>query len=477
MELKKEGFFRSFFGTKAFYIGVITLLIPMIVQQGLTNFVNLLDNVMIGQLGTEAMSGVAIVNQLIFIFNLTIFGGVSGASIFGAQFYGKGDIEGVRHTFRFKLWLSLIVCVVGIGLFLIFGNQLVSLFLNEAEGDSGDLAYTLECAMTYLRIMLIGLVPFAVVQCFGSTLKDTGETFEPMVASIIALAMNLVLNYLLIYGKFGFPKWGVAGAAVATVISRYAEMIYIIIATFRKKKKFTFINGAFKTLKVPFQLVKRITFTAMPLLVNEMLWALGMAMISQFYSTRGLSAVAATNINSTISNVFSIVMFALGNAVGIIVGQQLGANDIKGAKSTVKKLLMFSVLLNVVVCIIVVATAPVIPHIYNTTDYVRETATTLLIITGLSLPFDAYLNSAYFTIRSGGKTLITFLFDCVFEWVIVIPIIFVLANFTTLSLPIMYLAFKATAFIKIVIGTIMLKSGIWAKNVVNTSSEPASENT
>ncbi len=465
--MERKSFIRSLFGTKAFYAGVIALIIPMIVQQGITNFVNLLDNVMIGQLGTEAMSGVAIVNQLIFVFNLTIFGGVSGASIFGAQYFGKRDIEGVRNTFRFKIWLSVIVSVIGVTVFLIFGESLISMFLNEAEGDTGDLAYTLESAMTYMKIMLIGIVPFAFVQCFGSTLKDMGETFEPMVASLIAIAVNLVGNYLLIFGSFGFPKWGVAGAAIATVIARYAELAYIVFATYRKKKKFTFIQGAFRTLRVPRALTGKILRTGTPLLLNEMLWAVAMTLVSQCYSTRGLSAVAATNINGTIANVFNIVMFSLGNAVGILVGQQLGANRISEAKDTVKRLLTFSFLLNMVVGLIIVCVSGVIPHIYNTTSAVRETASLLLIITGAFLPLNAFVNATYFTIRSGGKTVVTFLFDCVFEWIIVIPIAYALANFTALELPVIYLIIAATVVIKIIIGTFMIKSGIWAKNVVN----------
>lgn len=469
--MERRSFVRSLFGTKAFYAGVIALLIPMIIQQGITNFVNLLDNVMIGQLGTEEMSGVAIVNQLIFVFNLTIFGGVSGASIFGAQFFGKGDIEGVRNTFRFKIWLSVIVSIIGVVVFVFFGENLISMFLNEAEGDTGNLAYTLSSAKEYMLIMLIGIVPFAFVQCFGSTLKDTGETFEPMMASLIAIGMNLVLNYLLIFGSFGFPKLGVAGAAIATVIARYAELAYIVFATYRKKKKFTFIQGMFRTLKVPRQLTGKILRTGTPLLLNEMLWAVGMTVISQCYSTRGLSAVAATNINGTIANVFNIFMFSLGNAVGIIVGQQLGANNIREAKDTVKKLLTFSILLNAFVGLIIVSVSGVIPYIYNTSPDVRETATLLLIISGCSQPFHAYVNVTYFTIRSGGKTVVTFLFDCVFEWVVAIPVAYMLANFTDFSLPLIYLIVASIVIIKIIIGTIMIKSGIWAKNVVGVESE------
>lgn len=468
-----HSFRKKYIGTKAFYASVILLIVPMMVQQGITQFVNLLDNVMVGRLGTASMSGVAIVNQIVFIFNLTIFGGLSGASIFGAQFYGKGDHEGLRHTFRFRILFGLVVCVLGILAFLLFGEQLFSLYLNEEASSAADLAATLNYAKEYMYITLWGLFPFVVVQCFSSTLRDVGETFSPMVASVIAILVNLVLNYLLIFGSFGFPKMGVAGAALATVIARYLEALYLVWRSFRNRKKFVFLQGAFRSFRIPLPLVKKIAVTGTPLLLNETLWSVGMAMINMCYATRGLTAVAATNINSTVWNLFSIAMMAMGNAIGIMSGQLLGANDIPGAKDTVRKLLFFNVAANIVMGGLIVACAPFIPHIYNTEEVVRQTATYLLMISGAFLPLSAYVQGTYFTIRSGGKTFITFLFDCVFTWVVALPLAYLLCNFTGLSVIWVFLFVQSADIIKAVIGSIMLKSGIWAKNVVNES--PAQE--
>ena len=465
---------KKYIGTKAFYVSVILLIVPMIVQQGITQFVNLLDNVMVGRLGTAPMSGVAIVNQIVFIFNLTIFGGLSGASIFGAQFYGKGDHDGLRHTFRFRILFGMAVCVLGILVFLLFGEQLFSLYLNEGASSAEDIAATLAYAKDYMLITLWGLFPFVVVQCFSSTLRDVGETVSPMIASVIAILVNLVLNYLLIFGSFGFPKMGVAGAALATVIARYLEMIYLVVSSYRHKQKFRFLHGAFRSFRIPLPLVKRIAVTGTPLLLNETFWSVGMAVINMCYATRGLTAVAATNINSTVWNLFSIAMMAMGNAIGILSGQLLGANDIDGAKDTVRKLLVFSVAMNTVMGGLIMACAPFIPFIYNTEEVVRQTATSLLLVSGAFLPLSAYVQGTYFTIRSGGKTFITFLFDCVFTWAVCLPIAFVLCNFTGLSVVWVFFFVQCADIIKAVIGGIMLKSGIWAKNVVN-DTVPAEE--
>lgn len=465
-----NAFVKKFIGTRAFYASVLAMLVPMIVQQGITQFVNLLDNVMVGALGTTPMSGVAIVNQIIFIFNLTIFGGLSGASIFGAQFYGKGDQEGLRYTLRFRLVFSLVVCALGIGVFLLFGESLFSLYLNEEASAPEEIAATLGYAKDYIAIMLFGLLPFAVNQCFSSTLRDVGETFSPMMASVIAICVNLAGNYLLIYGSFGFPRMGVAGAALATVIARWVEMGYLLLRTYWHRKQFPFVQGLFQNFRVPLPLVKQIAITGTPLLLNETLWSIGTAAVNMCYATRGLEAVAATNINSTVWNLFSIVMAAMGNAIGILSGQLLGAGDISGAKDTVRKLLFFSVSANLVIGGLIVASSPFIPYIYNTEPSVRLTATHLLMVSGSFLPLSAYTQGTYFTIRSGGKTFVTFLFDCVFTWVVSLPIAFCLCQFTGLSVVLVFFFVSAADLIKAAIGTVMLVSGVWAKNVVGGSA-------
>lgn len=461
---------KKFIGSKAFYASVVALILPMMVQQGITQFVNLLDNVMVGRLGTQPMSGVAIVNQIVFIFNLTIFGGLSGASIFGAQFFGKGDREGVRSTFRFRLLFGAVVVVLGMAVFLTWGEDLFSLYLDENASTPAELAATLNYAKEYTAIIIWGFFPFMIVQCYSSVLRDAGETVGPMVSSMIAIFVNLIGNYLLIYGSFGFPKLGVAGAALATVIARWSEMAYLVFYAHRRKKKFTFLQGAYRSFRIPLPLVRQIAVTGTPLLLNEVFWSIGTAMVSMCYATRGLTAVAATNINSTVWNLFAIVMAAMGNAIGILSGQLLGAGDIQGAKDTVRKLLFFSVAVNLLIGGAIVAVSPLIPFIYNTEAVVRQTATHLLMISGSFLPLSAFTQGSYFTIRSGGKTFITFLFDCVYTWVVCLPIAFLLSSFTSLPLEWVFLCVQAADILKAVIGAVMLKSGIWANNMVSGDS-------
>ncbi|MDE7207793.1 MAG: polysaccharide biosynthesis C-terminal domain-containing protein, partial [Lachnospiraceae bacterium] len=287
-------FLSKFIGNKDFYKMILLIAVPIMIQNGITNFVSLLDNIMIGQTGTEQMSGVAIVNQLIFVYNLCLFGGVSCAGIFTAQFYGQGNHEGVRQTMRFKIWMVALITIFTCILLLTSGETLINAYL-KGEGSAESINATLSYGMNYLKIILIGLPAFALVQVYSSTMRECGQTLLPMKSGIVAVFVNLILNYLLIYGKFGFPALGVAGAAIATVVSRYVEMLIIVIQVHRKNKEYPYIEGMYKTLKVPRELIRKIIIKGSPLLFNETLWASGMAMLTQCYSIRGYSVVAGLN--------------------------------------------------------------------------------------------------------------------------------------------------------------------------------------
>ncbi len=461
-----SNFKKKYFGNKAFYIMVLGIAVPIMIQNGITNFVNLLDNIMVGQLGTEQMSGVSIVNQLIFVYNLCIFGGLSGAGIFTSQYFGQKDDEGIRHTFRYKLWMAVILTVVVIGVFLAFGDPLINLYL-QGSSDGGDLAATLGYGRTYLQIMLIGLPAFMMLQVYASTLRECGETVVPMKAGMAAVLVNLVFNYLLIYGKFGFPQLGIAGAAVATVMARYVEAFIVVWWTHRHADKNTYIVGIYRTLKIPVNIVKKIFIKGTPLLLNEALWSSGMATLTQCYSVRGLNVVAGMNIANTVNNVFSVVFLSMGNAVAIIVGQLLGAGKMEEAKDTDKKIIVFSVLSCTGIAAVMLAFSPLFPLLYNTSEAVRDQATAILMMQAIFMPQAAFLHATYFTLRAGGKTVVTFFFDCAFIWLVSIPVVFVLSRFTDLPAHYIYACGQMAEWGKCIVGFILVKKGVWVQNIVS----------
>ena len=452
-------------GDKNFYRMVLTVTIPIMIQNGITNFVSLLDNIMVGRVGTEQMSGVAVANQLLFVFNICIFGAISGAGIFGAQFYGSGNYEGVRNAFRFKLLFCAILVLAGVLIFLEGGEGLIGLYLNDS-GEGQDAARTLSYGYSYLLCMLAGLIPYALSQHDASTLREAGETMLPMKAGIVAVLVNLSLNYVLIYGKFGAPALGVVGAAIATVISRYAECAVMLVWTHRNPEKAPYLQGVYRTLRLPKQLVGQIIIKGSPLMVNEALWSAGMAIMMQCYSMRGLAVIAGLNISSTISNLFNVVFISMGNAVSIIVGQLLGAGKMEEAKDTDRKLIAFSVACCFVIGALLAVVSPLFPQMYNTTEEVRSLAARFILISAVLMPVQAFTQACYFTMRSGGKTFITFLFDSVFLWVVSIPLAFVLSRYTSLPIIPLYLACQLVDIIKCVIGFVMVKKGVWIHNFV-----------
>ena len=456
---------HNYIGNRAFYRRVFGVAVPIIIQNGITNFVSMLDNIMVGQIGTMPMSGVSIVNGLIFVFNLCIFGASSGAGIFTAQFFGSNDNKGIRHTFRFKILVCLVISALGIALFLLGDKFLIGLYLT-GEGNPAEAAEVLHSGLQYLHVMLWGFLPFALTNAYAGTLKECGNTFVPMVAGITATLVNLVGNYILIFGHFGAPAMGVRGAALATVISRFVELAIVAGWTHLNPERNPFITGAYRSFYLPGRLLKAIAIKGMPLLINEALWSSGMAIMNQCYSTCGLDVVPAMNINSTLFQLASVVFLSLGNAVGIIMGQMLGAGNSEAqVRDTNRKLLSLAVVSGVVFGCVMASVSGLFPLLYNTTEEIRHLAMQLICINAVMMPFISYTNATYFTLRSGGQTMITFLFDSCFVWGVCIPLAYCLSRFTSLPILPLFAICQGTDFVKCFIGAAMIKQGKWIQNL------------
>ena len=456
---------KSLIGDRAFYRRLLGVMTPVLIQNVITNFVSLLDNLMVGQVGTEQMSGVAIVNQLLFVFNLCLFGGMAGPGIFTAQYFGRGDEDGVRHTFRAKIWVGLGAWAVFSVLLLLRGEALISLFLHEG-GEALDPQKTMDSGLGYLHVMMLQMLPFALQQVYASTLRETGETVLPMKAGVIAVFVNLVFNYILIFGKLGAPALGVTGAAIATLIARLTELGIIFGFTRRRRARFPFLERAWRSLRVPRPLLKQIAVTGAPLLLNELLWSAGMTALNQSYSLRGLEVVSAMNIASTASNLFFCAFFSMGSTVSILIGQLLGAGELERAVDEDRKLIAFAVALCTAVGALMFFVTPSIPELYNTSGAVKALAVRLLWVQAVMMPSHGYTNACYFTLRCGGKTIITFLFDSAFVWVVCMPAAFLLTRLTALPILPIVVIVNALDLIKCAVGFFLVRSRRWVNNLV-----------
>ncbi|MBQ3669361.1 MAG: MATE family efflux transporter, partial [Clostridia bacterium] len=437
-------------------------------------------NLMVGSVGEAQMNGVSISNQLMFVFNLTVFGGMSGAGIYAAQFFGANDTDGVRHSFRFMLMVGAFVSVAGILVFTCLKTQLLSLWINpDLSGTAEEVALelekaeqSLEAGKQYLTVMLFGLVPFALTNAYASVLRVSGETRLPMYASVSSVFTNLVLNYLLIFDHFGYKGLGVTGAAIATVVARYVEMAVILIVVYRRLSKrgmYSFLSGAYREFKIPAKLFKGILIKSLPLLFNEALWSTGMSVLSQQYSLRGLTVVNAMTITSTLTNLFNVFFISMGTASSVMVGKALGANDMEGAKDNARKIIVFEEFVCLATCLLLLATSPWLPLVYTKSSADSKTlASSLIRVSALVLPLNGFSHCAYFTLRAGGKTFITFLFDSVYTWIVPVPMAYLLVHLTDLKIIPIYAIVNFIEIVKVALGYILLKKGVWIHNIVST---------
>lgn len=457
-------------GEPRFYRKVAMVVLPMIIQNTLSNVVNLLDNIMVGQVGTLAMSAVAIVNQLMFVFMLCVWGALAGAGIFGTQFFGKRDYDGVRITMRLKFIVALVISVSAIVVFWVAGDFLIKKYI--AEGTSAaEAEQTLKLARNYLDIMLIGLIPFGITQVYSGTIRESGKTTLPMVASMTAMIINFIFNFTLIFGHFGFPKLGVAGAAIATVISRFVEAGIVVIRGHLCRERYPFLSGVYRNFVIPRNMIWPIMSKSMPLLANEFMWALGQAILLQSYSIRGIQVIAAMTISNTIAQIFNEVFISLGNSTSIVVGQELGAEHYVRARIYAWRMAALSVTSCFVMGALLFMVSPVIPQIYNTEPEIRNLAKEFIRVVAVVMPINAFANVAYFTLRSGGKTLVTFLFDSCFTWVVSVPVSRILAGYTTMDVANVFFCVCALELLKSSIGFILVKKGVWVRNIVNKGAD------
>lgn len=458
---------RELVGDKRrFYRRVWATALPMMAQNFITMFVSMLDNLMVGQLSTAQIGSVSIINNnLLFIFYLCLFGGIAGAGIFVTQFYGSGDHDSIRQAMRFQMIISFVLTGLGIGVFLLFGDSLIGLYL-QADGDPVLAADTLHYAKKYLNIMLWGLIPYAVTNTYAGTLKVCGHPTVAMVASLGATAANLVGNWLLIFGNLGCPALGIEGAAIATVLSRFVEAGILVAWTHLSTKKVPYIRGLYRSMHISGKLLKAIATKGLPLLLNETMWSFGMAFLNQCYSVWGQDVNAAMGICSTLFNLAAVSFKALGSTVGIITGQLLGADvpskDVRRANNRMTWLCLGT---GAVFGLLMAAANGLFPRLYQTTDSVRAIASGLILIAACDVLLQAYIYPVYFTLRAGGKTMITFFFDCGAIWILSLPLAYILSRFSSLHVFTIYAIVTGVDAVKCLIGIFMLKSNTWMQKL------------
>lgn len=446
---------------KHFYLHVLTIAVPFMLQQLITSSVNLLDNLMVGQLGDAAIAGVAAANRYYMIANFGIFGVGGAMSIFLAQYFGAKDTEHVKQTFRYGIISAYLIVTPFIVLGYMFPNQILGFFTNDLE--------VIRMGSDYLKVAILTYIPMALSMTIGNAMRSLGETKVPLYSSIVAILTNAFFNYVFIFGHFGFPAFGVVGAAYGTIIARLVEVVIFLVVT--KRLDFMFKTAVKDLFKISKKLVKAMTIKAVPLTINEIFWSSGMSILFMFYSTRGKEVMAGMSISGSVSDLFFTLFGGMAVATTVVVSQELGANRLKEARENAYKMIRFSIMLAVALGVLMFASSYIAPNFYNVTDYSRETATTFLRI--MSFMFWIYMTNAqcFFILRAGGDTKSTLLMDSVFMWLVNLPVVGLITYLTGFNVYVLYLAGQSTDFLKLVIAYGLVRKEKWVKNLAHTHEE------
>ena len=435
---------------------ILKFLVPVLLGCVFQQLYNMVDTIIVGKgVGSDALAAVGATGTIVFFILGFMNGLTTGFTVLSSQRYGAGDYEGLRKSVGNAFVLGLIVTVIMTIASLLGMDWLLRIM--QTPEDIFDMS------KEYIVIICVGIIFTTLYNLTASILRAVGNSKVPLYFLILSALLNVVLDLFFIM----VLSWGVAGAAIATVLSRYVELGIITVWSHTHTDKVPYIKGVYRTLKIPKELTQQIVAKGLPLILNEALWAFGIAILNQCYSTRGLAAVAGINISSTITNLFNVVFIAMGSALAIIVGQLLGAGKLKEAKETDTKLIFASVASCFVIGTIMAIVAPLFPQLYNTTDEVKELATFFIIFSAFMMPFNAFLHSTYFTLRSGGKTLITFFFDAGFVWIVSIPLAMMLSRLTDMPVRVLYACCTGADLIKVVIGYILVKRGKWVVKIVD----------
>lgn len=441
---------------RSLYQNLLRIAVPIALQNLLVTSLNMVDTVMIGQLGAVQIGAVAVANQVYFLLMLFLFGVGSGTGVFTAQFWGRRDVKGIRAA----LGIGLSVGVAGATLFTAVGvaapRFVIGLYSNDPE--------VVRLGGQYLAIVAFSYVMTAVSVIFGNVLRTTGNVRLPLYATMISLALNTGLNWLLIFGRFGFPALGVAGAAIATVIARCVEVLIVLFVTYRRKEAAAAHLGELFSARWPF--VRHFARTTTPVVLNEIGWSLAMTMYTFVYAHMGTEVIAAYNIADTAIRLSFVLFFGTGNAAAVLVGNTIGRGEVGRAQGIADRLLVIVPVVGVIIGAIVFAVSGLVPQLFNVDAEGRELSATILRIFAFFVPVKvANLHIIVGLLRSGGDTRYSLFLEIGMMWSLGVTSALLGGLLWQFSAPIVYLLTGTEEVAKAIFGTRRVLSGRWIHEV------------
>lgn len=437
---------------KEFYLRLLMFALPIMLQNLLVNSVSFIDTAMIGSVGQVALAAVGLANQMFFLISLFFFGVASGAAIFVAQYWGAQDRESMYKVIGIALTISIGGALLSSLVSYLFPATIMRIFTD-------DLA-VIERGKEYLETVAISYLFTAIVMVFSTALRSTGNSKTPLYTSFIAMSVNIVLNYLLILGKFGFPRMEVRGAALATTIARFVEVVLLLLFVYGRK---SVVAAPLKKLfSFNRTLLKVYIATSLPVIFNEILWSLGMTAYKIAYSKMGIDVIASVNVTEAIQNLFFVVLMGASNATAILIGNRIGENKVELASSYAKRLIITGLISGIVLGFFIVVLAPILPVPFSLEPHLNRMATLSLVARGILMPINA-INMIVIVgvLRSGGDTRFSMFAELVAVWLIGVPCAFIGALYFKMPIYYLYLFVGLEEIFKLVVGLFRVKSGKW----------------
>jgi len=438
--------------SKGFYSSLVAIAIPISLQALLQNFVNMLDTIMIGRLGSVEIAAVGLGNQIFFILNMILFGITSGGGVFIAQFWGKKDLAGIRKSLGLMTLIAFVVSFIFTIVCLLIPNQLIRLYSPDPQ--------VIKVGGSYLRLVCLSYVPTAISFSITLALRSTERVKLPLVCTSISLFTNLIANYLLIF----VAGLGVKGAAIATVISRIIELV--ILATWSYSHKYEICGKLKELLGFNRYFIVKFLKIAFPVIINETFWGLGTSVYNAIFAHAGTNAFTAYSITGTISQLTWVFCMGFGNGIGVLIGKRIGEKKIDEAKTYAKRSMWFMPLIGAFVGVFLVPLSKLLPIFFNVDQEIIKTATAILMILIFVYPFNSFcMNWIVGVCRAGGDTVFSAVAEIIVLWCVAIPLGYVAAFVLHLPAPMIYLFFCSESIVKAIIGAIRVLSGKWLHEV------------
>ena len=440
----------------SFYKSIFSISLPIATQNLITFAISMVDTLMLGRLGEISLSASAIGNNIFFILAVIIFGVGSASSVMGAQYFGKKDIKSIHKIMAIMYRICLLLAIFFTFISFFFSKQLISIFTD-------DKLVIVEGA-TYLRIISLGYILYALTSCTITILRSVKTIKISLLVYSVALVVNIFLNWVLIFGNLGFPSLGVAGAAIATVLSRCSEILVILIfmSKFESKIKFKF-----KHLKLLDKVMfKDFIKVSTPIILNEFFWAIGSSMICIIVARMGTNVVAANSINNVVNQFATLFIHGLSSASSVIIGNTVGEGDKKKVMEYANTICILSIFMGILAGLTIYFLRPIAVNLYNISDDTKAIACEIMIATSIVSIFRALsANILMGILRGGGDNRFVFLLEMSFLWFIAIPLGFIAAFVLKLPIVLVFLIIRSDEILKTFIGAFRVARGKWIHDV------------